>query len=87
MSKRNSVIVECHNNCLRNTGVRCTFWGISHKALYKEKEDEKLNYIQFMEHDKCSFYKSKKKNENKILVLPRDYGCIPKTGGANIRAS
>ena len=60
MSKRNSVIVECHNNCLRNTGVRCTFWGISHKALFKEKEDEKLNYIQFMEHDKCSFYKKKK---------------------------
>lgn len=58
--KKKSVIVECHNNCLRNTGVRCTFWGISHKALFKEKEDEKLNYKQFMEHDKCSFYKNKK---------------------------
>ena len=68
MSKRDSVIVECHNNCLRKTGVRCTFWGISHKALYKEKEDEKLNYTNLWNMINVPSIKAKKQNENKILV-------------------
>lgn len=77
------IIVECHNSCARKNGIRCTFWGISHRELYREKHKENEAYEQFMEKEKCSFYRNKREveNENKILFRPRDYGSNAKAGG------
>ena len=54
------IIVECHNSCARKNGIRCKFWGISPRELYREKHKENEAYEQFMEKEKCSFYRNKK---------------------------